>query len=198
MLVGPPLLCSPFSAEPELAQATKLPSQNGEREGSTTKRRRKNSNTTQRRRKKPSSTTKQKTEKKQLHAKEGKERQHHQKEKENQQHHPKKEKGLGLTFLVGSGLAAPCGHIHLTRHLSHAVHTSKLMCSHTAWLKCLQARTHTIFMPSTSTACVLFPSFSVFLSVSHLFSSTLYLHSDLHSFFCVDSAKGLTCCAFAQ
>ena len=38
----------------------------------------------------------------------------------------------------------------------------------------------------------------MFLSVVHLFSSTLYLHSDLHSFFHVDSAKGNTCCAFAE
>ena len=62
---------------------------------------------------------------------------------------------------------------------------------------------HSIFMSSMMTVwssvlcCFLVLSFSVFLSVVYLFSSTLYLHSDLHSFFHVNSAKGNTCCAFA-
>ena len=50
--------------------------------------------------------------------------------------------------------------------------------------------------------CSLLLHRSVFLRVSlcllPLLSLTLYLYSDLHSFFHVDSAKGNTCCAFAK
>ena len=66
----------------------------------------------------------------------------------------------------------------------------------TAWLKVSQCALHSIFMSSMMSVgssvpcCFLVLSFSVFLSFVYLFSYTLYLHSDLHSSFHVNSAKG--------
>ena len=63
---------------------------------------------------------------------------------------------------------------------------------------------HSIFMSSMISVwssvpcCFLVLSFSMFLSVVYLFSSTLYLHSDLNSSFHVDSAKANNLCASAN
>ena len=93
---------------------------------------------------------------------------------------------------------------NLTRHFSLAVHTSIIDVHHTA-LAQVSAIAHSYHLHAihgerliVCCLCLSFCLSPVFLSVFCLFSSTLHLHSDMHSIFHVDSAKGNTCCDFAK
>ena len=81
-----------------------------------------------------------------------------------------------------------------------------MMCFTPHWLKCLHERITSYSWPSMMRGWLIVCSFflflalflSVCLSFTLLFSSHFYLHSDLNSFFHVDSAKANNPCASAN
>ena len=100
---------------------------------------------------------------------------------------------------------AVCRQIHFTRHFSHALLHTIILCIRIAWLKtsrpkclCSAHSCHPRCVGDCLLAASSFCPSPVSLSVVYLFSSTLHLHSDQHFLSNANSVEGTNHSAFAQ